>query len=388
MPFTLEALHAKFGDSLLLHYGTKKAPSLLLIDGGPPGVYKARLRRRLMDLRDARSPGGPLPVRLLMVSHIDGDHIAGILELTRELVTADEDQAVPPVAFAEAWHNSFDDLAGGAADAVFNRLGAQVSGVAAGDPVPPDLPISRPAALVVATVPQGRKLRKDLERLGLDGNGSFKGMVAAPGSGKRTVTMGGGLKLTILGPSQERLAALQKDWLAKSAAAAAAGASAAAMEAIAAAFLDESVYNLSSIVVLAEAKKRRMLLTGDARGDFILEGLRRAKLLDADGHIHVDLLKVPHHGSDRNVSTDFFRAVTADHYVISADGLHGNPDVATLQMISQARNGAAFTLHLTNRVPAAVKFLDADAPERGYAVKYRADDRPSITVDLADALTD
>ena len=33
--FTLEALEAKHGDSLLLHYGTLDAPRLIVIDGGP-----------------------------------------------------------------------------------------------------------------------------------------------------------------------------------------------------------------------------------------------------------------------------------------------------------------------------------------------------------------
>ena len=39
-----------------------------------------------------------------------------------------------------------------------------------------------------------------------------------------------------------------------------------------AAYVDKSVPNLSSIVLLAEAKGKRMLLTGDARGDKILQG--------------------------------------------------------------------------------------------------------------------
>ena len=35
----LETLRAKYGDSLLLHFGTEEEPRLVLIDGGPPGVY-------------------------------------------------------------------------------------------------------------------------------------------------------------------------------------------------------------------------------------------------------------------------------------------------------------------------------------------------------------
>ena len=92
-----------------------------------------------------------------------------------------------------------------------------------------------------------------------------------------------------------------------------------------AAFADKSVPNLSSIVVLAELGGKSMLLTGDARGDKILEGMELAGLLEEGGNKHVDLLKVPHHGSDNNMETIFFKRVPADHYVFSGDGEHGNP---------------------------------------------------------------
>ena len=81
MIFTLEALRAAQGDSLLLHYGPKNAPLLAVIDGGPSGVYKRWLRPRLEALRASRSPDAPLPLKLLAVSHIDGDHIQGVLDL-------------------------------------------------------------------------------------------------------------------------------------------------------------------------------------------------------------------------------------------------------------------------------------------------------------------
>ena len=64
MIFTLEALQAKYGDSLLLHYGTKKDPKLIIIDGGPAGVFDKSMRPRLEALKAKRSPDDPLPVRL------------------------------------------------------------------------------------------------------------------------------------------------------------------------------------------------------------------------------------------------------------------------------------------------------------------------------------
>jgi hypothetical protein len=114
-------------------------------------------------------------------------------------------------------------------------------------------------------------------------------------------------------------------------------------------FLDESAFNLASIVVLARAEGKEILLTGDARGDFVLESMEQAGLLKKNGKRRLDILKVPHHGSNRNVDEGFFRRLPADHYVISGDGEHGNPDVETIGMIFEARKAdkRKFTIHLT-----------------------------------------
>ena len=66
-------------------------------------------------------------------------------------------------------------------------------------------------------------------------------------------------------------------------------------------------YNLSSIVVHAECDGKTMLLTGDARDDHILTGLDEAGIAK-DGKTHVDILKLPHHGSIRNIRPEFFAA--------------------------------------------------------------------------------
>ena len=105
--------------------------------------------------------------------------------------------------------------------------------------------------------------------------------------------------------------------------------------------------NLSSIVVLAEAGGKRMLLTGDARGDKILRGWSWSACSRRAATLHVDLLKVPHHGSANNLETGFFERMTADHYVFSGNGEHGNPERETLEMLFEARGDEPFTIHLT-----------------------------------------
>jgi hypothetical protein len=116
-------------------------------------------------------------------------------------------------------------------------------------------------------------------------------------------------------------------------------------------FSDDSVANLSSLVLLAEAGKnnarKRILLTGDARGDKILEGLEAVKLLKKGGTMCVDILKMPHHGSDRNMDENFLKRVTADHYVFSGNGEYGNPERATLEWLWNARGDEDYKVHLT-----------------------------------------
>ena len=92
-----------------------------------------------------------------------------------------------------------------------------------------------------------------------------------------------------------------------------------------------------------------MLLTGDARGDKILKGLESGRGAGSRGKsMHVDMLKVPHHGSSNNLETGFFKRITADHYVFSGNGEHGNPERETLEMLFDARGeGAVYTIHLT-----------------------------------------
>jgi hypothetical protein len=374
---TLEALRAKHGDALLLHHGTKARPRLILIDGGPPGVYPDALEPRLGQLRTQQKldAATALKIDLLMVSHIDDDHIAGVLELMQKL----RDQEGPkPWNIDRVWHNTFDDILGNK-DASIASAGGALSPASLNDVLAPE------GSLVVASVGQGRDLRKLVDFFGLKGNPPFNGLVRR---GRPAVKIGD-LTLTVVAPDEQRLEKLQKDWdekikpiLEKEK----------AHKAEIAAFVDRSVYNLSSIVVLVESGGKRILLTGDGRGDHTLEGLKTAKLLDRTGTLHVDILKCPHHGSIRDVAKEYFDAIVADHYVISADGKFDNPDVATLKLISAARKDDKFTLHLTNPPEAFVKpavgkavkkFLDADrAAGRKYTVATRATEDLSVQVAL------
>lgn len=349
MIFSLEALRAKNGDCLLLHYGDAGDPRFVLIDGGPGGVWRQSLSPRLERLQRARHPNATMPIPLVMVSHIDDDHVNGLLRLTGDLVESQRSGERPRYRIDTLWHNSFDDVLGNRPDELLRPAAAAVVGASTAADLPEEVIRDHPGAVVLASVAQGRRLRLDAEALGLAVNapGGTDGLLLA-GDGT-PVPFDDGLELTLVGPGRQRLRDLQDEWdefLERK--------GLGQVEPVeAAAFTDRSVFNLASLVVLARTgepgDESSILLTGDARGDDVLEGLTATGLLAAGGTLHVDVLKVPHHGSDRNVDVDFFRTVTADHYVVSGDGKHGNPELATFEMLLEARrdDDRPYTLHLT-----------------------------------------
>lgn len=247
MLFTLEALHAKHGDSLLLHYGKPKSPKLIVIDGGPAGVYKETLSKRLNEIKDSRSPDEALSIRMLMISHLDDDHINGVLAFLNALVKNQEDGEELPFDIVTLWHNSFDDILGNHSEEMVKALSAVAKTVSTGGAISASVPLSQPGAAIVASVTQGRDVRNNAKVLALTVNDPFGGLVAAPAKGKKTVPIGDGLKFTVLGPVSNRVEELQIEWDAvikkKGLATDKDG------QSIAAAYLDESVFNLSSIVV-------------------------------------------------------------------------------------------------------------------------------------------
>lgn len=378
MIFSLEALQADQGDSLLLHYGTPAAPKLIVIDGGPAGIYKRSLKPRLDQLKASRTPSARLPIRMAMVSHLDDDHINGVLALIKSMADLADAKKDRPYEITELWHNSFDDIIG--PTAVPAGLAKVAAAAAGGGALPAGVALHRHSAAVLASVGQGRNLRDAAKRLGLSVNKAYKGnLVTTEKTGVKDVTIDTGLKFTVLGPDKVRVDDLQSEWDKKIKQLGVAKV---------AAYVDESVYNLSSIVVIAKFGGKSMLLTGDARGDDILRALREAKLLK-DKPMHFDLLKLPHHGSDNNIDTDFFRDLTADHYVVSGDGQYGNPEPATLKMLVEARGKDDYTIHLTNRESRSASFLDAAVkkPGRHFHIVYRNPADLLVRIDLGDALT-
>lgn len=377
MIFSLDIRRARKGDCLLVHYGSKGDPGLAVIDGGPSQVYQPHLRPRLQEIRKARKLGSDasLVVDLLMVSHIDDDHINGILELTKELVTAQDLKKPKLLKIRSFWHNTFDDIIGNKPDELLAAVTASF-GVAALGGNPDAEGLDPGAAMVLASIDQGFHLRNDARKLKLPLNPEFQGKLVMAASQGNNIDMGKGLKITVAGPMQTELLALQKDhdkFLKKHK-------DDKETTAALAAFTDTSVPNLSSLVLLAEVAGKKILLTGDARGDKILAGLELVGLLQKNETMHVNILKVPHHGSARNLDPIFFRRITADHYVFSGNGEHGNPERETLQMLLDECGNQDFSMHLTYPIPAIDVERQQDWQKEQQKEKARKIKNPKIKV--------
>jgi hypothetical protein len=152
----------------------------------------------------------------------------------------------------------------------------------------------------------------------------------------------------------------------------------------------KSKVNLASLVLMFEYQGKRFLFTSDAYDFQVLEGLHEAGYLDRDGKVNVDVLEIPHQGSNFHVSEEFFKRVIATHYIITGDGKLGNPEEETLQMLTDARQSADYTLQFAYRVgkdglgEKLEDFFGRARIDRKYRRIFRPPDEKSLIVNLLD----
>lgn len=379
--FRLHVLQARYGDCLLLEFGTVDEPHYVLVDGGPPRTYERHLRGELA--RIAAQQGATTGrLDLVVLSHVDNDHIVGLLDLTSELREQRANQLAELVQIDALWHNAFDDTIGRDSDLEvrLESLGIQVM-AAAGQA---SIALSS-TGIALQGIGEGRQLRRDAMLLGIAINDGFPDDLVTVDTAPEAIPMGD-LTLRVVGPTLSNLEELQEEWeewLEEHADDITSG------DPMLAAAADRSIPNLSSIMLLAQVDvgsgTKTILLTGDGRGDHLLQGLRSAGLLDHSSSLHVDVLKVAHHGSERNASRRFYRKVTADTYVVSADGLYGNPDLATLIWIVEGarEDQRPISILVTNETPSTQKLLEEyPADDYGYRLVVLDPEDSVLTVEL------
>lgn len=293
----VDMLPAQQGDALWIEWGEPDRPHRLLLDAGTAPTFTV-LRERIETL-----PREQRHFELLLVSHVDNDHIAGALPLLED--------AMLGTTFADVWFNGYRHLP---------RTAVQTLG-----PV------------------EGERLTELLRKR--DWNAAFDGgaVVVAEEGTLPTRELAGGLTLTLLSPCVPQLAALRDVWI----------------EAIRAAGLDpaepepepppepppgiqalggaepdiarlaqgrfdadSAKPNGSSIAVLAEHEGSSVLLAADAFPAVVLANVKRLLIARDTERLALSGFKLPHHGSRANIDLPLLEALESDRFLLSTNGAH------------------------------------------------------------------
>lgn len=326
------------GDCLLLEYGDDSFVRRILVDGGRAGTYP--LIKPVLAGLDGL-------VDVLVVTHVDQDHVLGVLALLEDPERS--------VEFGDVWFNGFDHLLGA------EGFGAQ----------------------------DGERLTSALLGQNMPWNDAFGGRGAEVGQGLGWFDDGSTME--VLSPDRRQLERLAPVWVEVCAEHGLIPGrdpdepppvdgfehfgGAVDVEQLAATPFkrDPSPTNVSSIGLLFEFEDRRIVLTGDADDRRLVESLRpRAEA--AGGRLHVDVLKVAHHGSKHNISTDLLDLLDCDRYLISTSGArHHHPDDIAMSRILQ-RGGPRKEIVFNYRDRAAPWDVTSLKDRFGYTVTAPAPD--------------
>jgi beta-lactamase superfamily II metal-dependent hydrolase len=368
----LTAFQSDKGDCLLLT--NTAGTARILVDGGMPVSYNAHVAAAMGKLQVAKKA-----LDIVYVSHVDQDHIGGVLKMLDDEAawrvhefqkksgnTKSKAPTVPrPPKVKEIWHNGFGELLNTLAKPIEDSLSAMAP-VLAGS----DLAEIRREALkqsdLVTSIGEAIKVSKRIspKQLNIPLNPRADGKLMMLRKNQKPIKIGG-LTITIIGPTDAHLKSLRGEWKTflqsidgKKQLKKIRDAARRTEELLGASEFDNLVAslrlqaemfgdpkevttpNLASLTLLVEDDSESLLLTGDARGDQIVDGLKQAGRLNG-GTIEVDVLKVPHHGSENNIDSDFVEAVIARDYVFCGNGFSENPNTKVIEMMFRRRRAAS-----------------------------------------------
>jgi hypothetical protein len=387
----LRVFQSDKGDCLLLT--SRSGKNRVLVDGGMTASYTKHVAPAL-----AKLTGTKPKLDVVYVSHIDDDHISGVLQLLNDLMdwrvfdfqtkhqkAGDKPPKEPksgrPPEVRKIWHNAFHELLKDNAGPIGDMLAATTAVLSASQR-PMGKAIFEQHTELALSKTQALQLvrRTGADQLAIPVNPEFghKLMLLKESSPKLKV---GTMEFIVLGPSEADLGKLRDEWnewlkanketLADIRRKAKADADLltsdvdrllAPLTHQAGSFVDSQLAlakklgdrtkvttpNLASLMFFVKEGDRTLLLTGDGHADDVLKGLAQRNLLDASGKLHVDVLKVPHHGAEFNMTTAFAQAVTADHYIFCGNGFATNPEPDVIDLLVKERKKAlpqkAFTL--------------------------------------------
>ncbi|NHF58039.1 MBL fold metallo-hydrolase [Flavobacteriaceae bacterium TP-CH-4] len=291
-------LKAFKGDSILITVNTDMGPRNILVDGGEGATYKkdigpvgipeyGELKTITENLRNQKQK-----IDLLILTHIDDDHIGGILKWLAEDEGAHE-------LIREIWFNS-------------GRMIARSLGILENKDLENRIDTDESTDTSVA---QGIKFGKYIKAHGI----KWHEQPILQGQELKRY----GLTFKIISPEIGHLKRLLKEWKKKEP-----DLDTAAKSHDYAMSLrdhvkndvfekDRSIPNASSIAFIMQWKDKNFLFLADAYSSVVEDGL---KVFTAEEKLKYELVKLAHHGSAGNMSADLIDKIDCQNFVISTNG--------------------------------------------------------------------
>lgn len=379
---------AKNGDAFLVDAGG----TYILIDAGFASTYQDFIAA---DLAQLAKDGSRLD--LVVCTHIDADHIRGLLEF----FSLNGTPAKRGIEVDAVWHNSLRSLPASTAvpDGLHDRMVLEAirrRGFQGGATSSPN-PIS---------ARQGSSLAKLLRQFGYTWNVGDGSSCISEGSA--TVSLPHNVDVQVIGPKAARLEELRDLWLREVRKLGYKGSSqpsdliddayemwcatlplpsvpqatpiaANSSRRLADVYTpDASIPNGSSIALLILTGNTRLLFLGDAWAEDVVDRLKALQLTAAP--LIFDAIKVSHHGSLHNTSEELLSIADSPCFLISSDGSrHGHPDFEVLAEIVD--RPAPFKRHLFfNYETAASRQLESHTSKSGTAFSVHVAENAWIQV--------
>ncbi|MCB2353139.1 MBL fold metallo-hydrolase [Clostridium estertheticum] len=332
---------ARSGDAFLVRFPNKKN---IVIDMGFEDTY----RNYIKDDLDTINKDGER-INLLVITHIDEDHIEGAIEFIKENSFSENPKIV---GIDEIWHNSYRHLQ-------LNKNGSLIKGdqeIEIIDEIKKSNSSTNREGVnesKIVSAFQGSTLASYLYAYNYNWNGSFRNMaVSTNNKYKDKIDK---ININLLSPNSNKLKSLSRKWLSflkgkkfnfkitkdeifddayelyvrniddfelneeKQISYKNENIDVELLKDIRPDSVDKSESNGSSIAFEFIYDNIKMLFLGDCHEDILIDKFKE----EASKDTYYDLIKLPHHGSLRN-NCDWIKYVRAKYYIFSTDSIIHN----------------------------------------------------------------
>jgi len=298
MGIKFEFLKAGNGDCILISVDNNRIN--ILIDGGLANTYTRELKKRLQIIKNKNRY-----LDLVVLTHYDNDHIGGILKLLD-----DEKKSIKQVGttmLKEFWFNSFDKALVNPSN-TSNKTSAK----------------------------QQIKFDEYIKELLPFIN--YSSRISIDNITEKTLGENQEIRFILLSPNNQKLDDLfskyKRETKSYQTSAFSNDYDISIEELSQRDFKkDTSLTNGASIAFIIEYKKLKFMFLGDAHIDLIIDRLKELGY-SSENRLKLEFVKLSHHGSSKNLNSDFLDLIDTQTFVILTNGSrHNHPNKETLAKI-------------------------------------------------------